>query len=146
MIRGQVPLHRSCLLTIVAFASSMMLAHDALADMISDNQAECLSKAEGDACQLDDKAGKCVKSTCSRNDYSGGTPPKRVDTECLLCTPGSADAPVAEPVPARIEPPAKAETKSGCASGDAPGSAWLLASVVLGLGCVGLGRRRRSRD
>ena len=62
----------------------------ARADVAPPNLGGCQDKKAGDACKTDDgKDGYCKTSTCSRNDYSQGTPPRSVDYECLLCTEGA---------------------------------------------------------
>ena len=86
----------------------------ASADVISDEESQCRSKNEGDACSIGDEAGSCVTSTCARNDYSEGVPPKTKSVECLICKVGEAPKPVeveppAEPAP---EGDAKAESKA----------------------------------
>lgn len=99
------------LLTVVAFT--------ALADVPPPNTADCQSKSAGVACKKDDgAAGVCVTAKCSRNDYSGGVPPKTVTYDCLQC----GDAP---------EEP----KKSSCAA--VPGGS------LAALGLVLLAARRR---
>ncbi len=69
----------------------------ATADLISDEEGQCRSKKEGDACEAGGESGTCQKSTCSRNDYSEGVPPKTKQVECMVCKPGAPDPePVAE--------------------------------------------------
>lgn len=69
----------------------------AMADLISDEEAQCRSETVGEACTIAGEAGTCQKSTCSRNDYSEGVPPKTKQVECMVCKPGAAPpAPVAE--------------------------------------------------
>lgn len=116
----------------------------------------CQGKKAGDACEGDNGPGKCVAEKCSRLDYSQGTPPRAVESDCLKCRSGSgpspSDAPIAEPAPkpaAAEQPPATATAgsaptaapaaKSGCrVDADAgPASLLLLAALAL------VGRRRR---
>lgn len=85
----------------------------ALADVISDEEAQCRSKKEGDACEIGSEKGTCTKSTCGRNDYSEGVPPKMKQVECMICEVGKAPEPAAAE-----EPAAKDETK-GAANEDA---------------------------
>jgi hypothetical protein len=33
------------------------------------------------------EAGRCQQTTCTRNDYSEGTPPRQVEYECNRCLP-----------------------------------------------------------
>lgn len=75
--------------SILAFAAlaSLTYATAARADVPPPNQAGCEMKNAGDACTTDDeKDGSCVKQTCSKLDYSNGTPPTSVDYECILCS------------------------------------------------------------
>ncbi len=128
----------------------------ASADIISDEEAGCRSKNEGDACKIRDEDGTCAKSTCARNDYSEGAPPKTKQVECLICQPGKpAEEPPEEPSEepskeddakddakpaAAKQTEAKPEKKSGmCSVGGA-------APVGLGLvlfAAAGWTRRRR---
>jgi len=86
-----------------------VLALPAYADIPPSDTSGCSGKTENAACEKDDKsAGVCVKSTCGRNDYSNGPPPKRVSYECLMCATA----------PAAAAPPAEAPKKSSCASVD----------------------------
>jgi hypothetical protein len=64
----------------------VLAATVAFADVPPANSTGCSNKKAGEACQTDEKkAGGCKASTCSRNDYSQGVPPKSVDYECLVC-------------------------------------------------------------
>lgn len=105
----------------------------AMADLISDEEGECRAKKEGDACEAGGEAGTCQKSTCSRNDYSEGVPPKTKQVECLICTPGAAPPePVAEE---KDEAEAEAEVKDA-GKKDAPVKAEDEASSKSGGGCT----------
>jgi hypothetical protein len=65
-----------------ALASSAV----AFADIPPADSSGCNGKKAGDACVRDDKSsGSCVSSTCTRNDYSNGPPPKQVSYDCLVC-------------------------------------------------------------
>jgi len=123
----------------------------AFADVISDEEAECRSKKAGDACTVRGEAGTCATSSCARNDYSEGVPPKTKQVECLICEPGKPaekveaeeEAPEATKEATKEEAPeksAEAEKKSGgCVVGGEP-------PLSLGLAFLGLGvlaRRRR---
>ncbi len=74
------------------FASVLLsLCLYARADVPPANVEGCEGKVAGDACTDDaEKRGACVKSTCSKLDYSNGTPPSSVDYECLLCDDAAA--------------------------------------------------------
>lgn len=66
----------------------LLLAAPASADVPPANTTGCSSRKAGDACETDDKkSGTCRDSTCSRLDYSQGTPPKSVEAACLKCEP-----------------------------------------------------------
>jgi len=73
---------RLLLLTLALFASS------ARADVPPPNTTGCSTKKAGDACDTDDsKKGACKEATCSRLDYSQGTPPRSIEVPCLKCEP-----------------------------------------------------------
>jgi hypothetical protein len=102
-----------------------LFAGVAWADIPPSDTSGCGGKTAGESCKKDDGSeGSCVKSTCSRNDYSNGPPPTSVQYECLKC--GAAVAATA-PAP---------EKKSSCAAVPS-GSVLALLVVVLS--------RRRSR-
>ena len=143
------------LLPMLTLVVGLGVAGSVHADIISDEEASCRDKKEGDPCEADSKSGTCAKSKCGKNDYSDGPPPKRTMADCLVCTPGAAKeaAPAKEATPAKTDTPAKeaapakTDTKEsgaakGCSSAGGDGSSWLVASVVLGLGLVGFARRR----
>ena len=76
-------------LTLLALAS-LLLAAPALADVPPPNTQSCQQAQEGAACKTDDGvAGACQKQTCSRLDYSNGTPPTSKSYDCLVCVAGS---------------------------------------------------------
>lgn len=143
---------------LVASVLFLGLASEARADLISDEEAQCQQAAEGAACDLGGKPGVCAKSTCHRNDYSDGPPPKSKSVDCLVCmakdevpatdtkatlsttetkTAADTKTPSGESKPATT-------TKSGCASGGTDTGAWQLGCIALGLGLVAFGRRRQS--
>ncbi|MCR9164259.1 MAG: MYXO-CTERM sorting domain-containing protein [Nannocystaceae bacterium] len=70
-----------------------------LADVISDEEGQCRSKKEGDVCEIGDEKGVCAKSSCARNDYSEGVPPKTKQVECLICDVTKTPQPTAEQAP-----------------------------------------------
>lgn len=140
------------------------IAAEARADLISDEEAQCQQAAEGAACELGGKPGVCAKSTCHRNDYSDGPPPKSKQVDCLVCmakdevpTSDTKDAKTADAkatlsttetktaadtkTPSGESKPATT-SKSGCASGGTDTGAWQLACIALGLGFVALARRK----
>ncbi len=83
------------------------------ADIISDEEANCRSQEVGEACTIGGEAGTCQKSTCARNDYSEGVPPKTKQVECMVCKAGAA-AP--EPVAEEKEAPETEDGKDGKAA------------------------------
>jgi hypothetical protein len=75
------------LLAVMGFATA------ALADVPPPDVSDCQSKAAGDACKTDgSQSGACQKQTCSRLDYSDGSPPSTVQYDCLKCVAGAAPA------------------------------------------------------
>jgi MYXO-CTERM domain-containing protein len=92
----------------LAFTLGLGLPSLAHADIISDEEGACRGKDAGAACQVDGKAGSCVASTCYRNDYSNGPPPKSKQVECLECKPGeAAPAPTEPDTKSTVQPDAK---------------------------------------
>lgn len=79
------------LLVVVALSLSSV----ALADVPPPNSQGCTNKAAGDAC-IDDAnvARTCAASTCTKLDYSHGTPPGSITVACLLCGDASDAGPV----------------------------------------------------
>ena len=74
------------------FASILLsLCLSARADIAPSDIDGCSQKVAGDSCQTDQgEKGGCVKKTCSKLDYSNGTPPTSVDYDCLICDPAAA--------------------------------------------------------
>jgi len=67
----------------LALAGVLSLTIAALhADVIDPREDACRGRRAGDTCG---GGGRCVQSTCGRNDYSGGVPPKSISVSCLLC-------------------------------------------------------------
>ena len=67
--------------------ATVLMASFAWADIPPMNSSGCHGAKAGSKCKTDaSEPGTCVKSTCSRNDYSDGPPPKLVPYECLVCT------------------------------------------------------------
>jgi uncharacterized protein (TIGR03382 family) len=117
-------------------AAALLLSSTAWADIAPPNLSGCRDKEAGATCETDDaRSGICQKSTCSRNDYSNGPPPKVVDYECLQCAPANTshttDTTVhTTPIPTQGK-------SSGCTT--APGAPLALLVLVSG----GLLYRRR---
>ncbi len=108
----------------------------------------CDGKKVGDICEAEGTRGTCIADTCSRLDYSQGTPPTSVHYDCLRCQPGAAaPAKATEPQPLAAQPPAAVDatappkTTSHCSVGDTTSAAPLL----LGLALL-LRRRRHGAD
>lgn len=69
-------------------AFALAFASLAMADVPAPNN-DCASKRAGDACTTDAKAaGACQSSTCSKLDYSDGSPPSTIQVPCLVCAAG----------------------------------------------------------
>ena len=137
-----------------AWLVAMSVSHGARADAIPPDQDACTGKTAGAACEDGGKTGTCVDATCTRLDYSRGTPPRSVDYACVKCDT-STTQPVSDPV---VEPAVDAATPdttqvgaeatpatgtqaggSGCAGGELGG--------LLGLaGVLATGWRRARRS
>lgn len=81
----------------LALACALTFGAIASADVIIGPEAECREKKAGDACRAETGPGVCAASKCSRNDYSGGIPPKQKLVDCLKCVEAKTDAGVAAP-------------------------------------------------
>ena len=106
---------------ILGMVGAATIVTPAFADIPPDDSAGCMSKAAGDACQKDDMSnGTCTSSTCTKLDYSMGTPPTSVEYACLLCKSGSNGA---------------SDDEGGCSMkrGGVVGAAgaWILGAAVL---------------
>lgn len=74
---------------IVLFSLGISTA--ALADIPPPDTSSCQGKAAGAACVNDRGVdGKCTTQTCSKLDYSDGSPPGSVKYSCLQCVAGTA--------------------------------------------------------
>jgi len=73
------------------------------ADVITDEEAACRDKKEGDACSAQGKAGACATKKCGRLDYSKGTPPTSKDVDCLWCVADAKAEATPEPTPAKTD-------------------------------------------
>lgn len=103
----------------------VLFAFTALADIPPQDSSGCRDKNAGASCKRDDGSdGTCATSTCSKNDYSGGVPPKQVTYECLKC---GASA----PQPSVSSPPAEPDkaSKNTCAA--MPGESIAALSLLL---------------
>ncbi|MFV8752157.1 hypothetical protein ACNOYE_16540 [Nannocystaceae bacterium ST9] len=131
------------------------------------DEAACQAKASGDACTLvNGRAGTCGPGTCSRLDYSQGSPPKASEEPCTVCVAGSSPQgpalgeasgadegrTVAEPgsEPSDTEASEKTDeppkTKSRCSVMDRSAPSDLGWLGLLALGLVVQRRSRRARQ
>jgi hypothetical protein len=82
-------IHRSAFAKFSLAAASavgLLASGAAQADVPPPDSTQCVGKAAGDGCTTDmGSEGSCQTATCSKLDYSNGTPPTSVDYECLLC-------------------------------------------------------------
>ena len=77
----------------------------AQADLIDPAQAVCSQKAKGAACTAEHGGkGTCQTARCCRNDYSKGTPPGTICSDCLKCLTSAARP--AKPLPTKAVQPA----------------------------------------
>jgi len=112
----------------------LAVAAPAFADVPPPNTAQCSSLKEGDACKDDNsKDGACTKSTCSKLDYSHGTPPTSVDYACLVCTAGASTT--------TSSSSSSSSGGGGCSMSGGAGAP----SALLALLALPLLRRRRER-
>lgn len=68
---------------VVFFALLLAFAGAAHADVIDVDEEACLDAARGDRCN--EGRGTCEPDTCCHLDYSQGTPPTEVCSDCLTC-------------------------------------------------------------
>jgi len=121
----------AALSSLVALGA-LTLAPAVRADVAPPNSSQCATKSAGDACTTDDgKSGTCVKSTCSKLDYSDGTPPFPRSYDCLLCNASTAPS---DATPSTSTPPQSTTSQSGgssCVFGASSTlGAWAIAACV----------------
>ena len=126
----------------------VLFAFTALADIPPQDSSGCRDKNAGASCKRDDGSdGTCATSTCSKNDYSGGVPPKQVTYECLKCGASAPQPSVSSPQPSAnspqpgvSSPPAEPDkaSKNTCAA--MPGESLAALSLLL----LALRRSRRA--
>jgi MYXO-CTERM domain-containing protein len=83
-------------MTMLGLALAMTVPIDAAAQSpaAGPDEAACQGKQDGDACTLiNGTAGACGPGTCSRLDYSQGSPPKATEEPCTVCVAGAAPNP-----------------------------------------------------
>lgn len=133
------------------------------------DEAACQSKQSGDACSLiNGDAGICGPGTCSRLDYSQGSPPKATEEPCTVCSVTSAGPPVlgatsetsettptsesaaaskdaspTEAKPSESGDPPKTSSRCSVTDRSTPNDLGLLGSLAMGL--VGWRRKRKMR-
>lgn len=91
-------------------------------------ESVCANAKADDPCALSDgQSGRCVDATCSKLDYSQGTPPQSVEYSCLRCDAVAASAvaeqPDAAPERAPAEPPPEppvSESRCSIGVGNSP--------------------------
>lgn len=136
---------------VIASLSGVSVAR---ADAISPAESACTSKQAGDACDVDSNTrGVCTASKCTRLDYSDGSPPSSVESDCLVCTAGSgadagpdvgADAGADAGGDSEETKTVQGEDGNGCnASGTKAVAPWLLAAAPALI--VSLLRRRKAK-
>ncbi len=95
----------------------------AFADIPPSDTQTCRSAKAGDSCRTDEgKSGACTEQTCSRLDYSNGTPPTSVSEPCLVC---DADAKPSN---------ASKKAENGCSTVGAAGASALGLALLLAAG------------
>jgi hypothetical protein len=122
--------------------ASLAIANPAFADVPPPDTFGCNAKAAGDACQKDDmSAGTCVAETCTKLDYSDGSPPGTIDYPCLVCT---SSASAGGSSSSNSSSGGDSEDDGGC-SVRSGGVAGALGAWVLGAAVMLLSRRMRTR-
>ncbi len=79
----------------------------ASADVIPFEVEACSGKKEGAKCTMFDQPGTCAQSTCSKLDYSQGTPPKPKKYDCVVCQIAPDGKAIGPNDPPPVEPPPK---------------------------------------
>ncbi len=101
----------------IMLAAALAVTTAAYADLVVSDEYVCNELKAGAACSGAHGEGTCQQTTCGRNDYSGGIPPKRKSVPCLKCLPASAKDAGAAAV--KVEPPADHGARPAPASGTA---------------------------
>jgi hypothetical protein len=116
------------------------------ADVPPPNSAQCNGKNAGDTCTTDDgKSGACASSTCSKLDYSDGTPPGTKTYPCLLCNAGPAPTTTTTTTSSASSSATPSEGGSGCNVGFAARAAGAGGIALIVPAIVLFSRRRRAR-
>lgn len=85
--------------------AALLVSPVVVADLVISEEDVCRGLKPGAACRASLSEGVCTQSTCTRNDYSEGVPPKQKVVECLKCVPRSATP------DAGARPPKKTKTR-----------------------------------
>lgn len=138
-------MQRPFALEAVALAVILAVAGTARADVPMPDATACDTRKLGDACTTSaGEPGVCATSTCSRLDYSHGTPPGTTEYPCTLCTAGragaAADAGATTGSGTAIPAPHNSRCSLEAAGAPSEGLLFLAVAVVLPLL-----RRRRGR-
>jgi len=134
---------RKSILTLGLFAA-LAFATPARADVPPPNSAGCMGKVAGDACQKDDmSAGTCESQTCTKLDYSMGTPPVSVDYTCVLCSgPAGGSSSSSSSGGGESDEEGGCSVRGGGMAGAA--GAWILGAAVLMLARRNRGKKSSS--
>lgn len=109
---------------IASLASlSTFFAFRARADIPSPQQEACAQKSPGESCKVDDKAGNCTTSTCSR-----ATPTGTTKYDCVVCITDKSDAAI--PADATTGDDALGTPDTGIATGGNTGTGGNTAPAV----------------
>jgi len=137
---------RAFLLVLLSSALVLVaLPRPVRADVPPPNSAQCNGKSAGDSCTTDDsKAGACVSSTCSKLDYSDGTPPGTKTYPCLLCNAGPAPTSTTTTTSSASASATPSEGGSGCTVGFAARAAGAGGIALIVPAIVFFTRRRRA--
>lgn len=136
--------HRLFALSLAA--AGLLAPQIAAADVPPEESEACEGKAAGQPCTLRGQAGSCQPGKCSRLDYSRGTPPEVVESDCIRCTtdgaanPGPSSATSADASSTKTEPPPVSGSRCSFVGEGAGLSLALFSTLGLVL------RRRRPRE
>ncbi len=130
----------------LALALAVGFESTARADVVPPDVDACSGKAVGAACKIDDSAGTCIKTKCSKLDYAGwdrdaSSSPPTIEYDCVTCAVGTAPAP-SDGGTAPTSTPAKSD--GGCSFGVARRAGPFALAAIPGV-VLALVRRRRRR-
>ncbi|MBK9261765.1 MAG: hypothetical protein IPM54_18435 [Polyangiaceae bacterium] len=131
-------------LLVLGVLASVATTSVAFADVPPPDTYGCNMKAAGDACEKDDgSAGTCVTSTCTKLDYSDGSPPGTIEYDCLICTT-SASSSSGSGSSTSSSSGGSSEDEGGCSVRNG-GMAGAVGAWTLGAAVLLLSRRVRAR-